>query len=152
MSFLNKLKSAASQGFKNLSEEVTKFKNKEFLDGTMAICAWVSAADGNISSEEKSKMNGFVKQSDALKHYDQNKVIERFNYFAEKFEFDASIGKGEALSVIQKAVAKDASCARMLVMVGLSIAKSDGHFDIDEKKVLQEVCVALGFEPKEFDL
>lgn len=152
MAFFSKVKEAAQQLKEAVTTEVSKFKNKEFLDGAMAICAWVAAADGDISSEEKSKMAGYVKQSDALKVFDQNKVIERFNYFAEKFEFDPSIGKGEALQAIERAVEKNPSCSRILVQVGIAIGKADGDFDANEKKVISDVCIALGLTASEFDI
>jgi len=152
MSFFNKVKTAISGAAQNVSTEIAKHKNKTFLDGAMGVCAWIAAADGDISSEEKQKTIGFASQSEALKVFDQNLVIERFTYFADKFQFDASIGKGEALKAIEQAVAKDPSSARLLVLVGISIGKSDGDFDADEKKVLVELCSALNLNPSEFDI
>lgn len=152
MGIMDKVKSVAKQLQEGISTEVAKFKNRDFLDGAMALCAWVAAADGNVSSEEKSKMIGYVKQSDSLKVFDQNLVIERFTYFADKFEFDASIGQGEALEAIQKAVSKNPSCARTLIQVGIAIGRADGDFDTDEKAVISRACKALELDPSEFDV
>ncbi len=41
---------------KNLSDQVKKFKNKDFMDAVVAGCAVVAAADGSIDAAEKQKM------------------------------------------------------------------------------------------------
>lgn len=152
MGLMNKAKGFARQLQQGLSTEVTKFKNKDFLDGAMAICAWVAAADGHVSAAEKSKMVGYVKQSDSLKVFDQNLIIERFNNYVEKFELDVSLGKGEALEAIQKAVQKNPSCARTLIQVGIAIGCADGNLDDDEKAVIISACKVLKLDPAEFEV
>ena len=97
-----------------LTTEVGKFKNKEFMEAIVAGCALVAAADGEISSAEKLKMSGFIKNSDELKVFDMDKVIEAFNRVCSKFEFDEQIGRAEALAVVGKIKGKPEQ-ARLLI-------------------------------------
>jgi tellurite resistance protein TerB len=53
---LNWLKGRGNEARARLNAEVSKFKNRTFMEATVAACALVAAADGTISSEEKQKM------------------------------------------------------------------------------------------------
>lgn len=134
-----------------LKTEVSKYKNRTFLEATVAGCALVAAADGNISSEEKQKMIGFMKQSDALSVFDTSEVIPLFEKFAGNFSFDFMIGKGECLQVIGK-LKKDVGASRLLVRVCCAVGAADGNFDDSEKAVIREICTELGLNPEEFSL
>ncbi|NLW05659.1 MAG: tellurite resistance TerB family protein [Pseudomonadaceae bacterium] len=145
------LKTNTANAREKLSTEVAKFKNKEFMEAIANACALVAAADGNISSEEKAKMAGFIGQSAELKVFKLTDVIAVFNDACAKFEFDFEIGQAEALKVISKIKSKEDS-ARLLVRVACAIGASDGNFDEDEKAICRKICLELGLSPTEFDL
>jgi tellurite resistance protein TerB len=134
-----------------LQSEVQKFKNKSFAEGVIAGCALVAAADGSIDSSEKQKMIGFIENSDELKAFDTGEIIEIFNKFVSKFEFDQMIGQAEALKAVGKS-RENASQARLLVRVCCAIGAADGDFDNDERATVRTICQELGLDPSEFDL
>ena len=134
-----------------LQSEVQKFKNKSFAEGVIAGCALVAAADGSIDSSEKQKMIGFIENSDELKVFDTGEIIEIFNKFVSKFEFDQMIGQAEALKAVGKS-RENASQARLLVRVCCAIGAADGDFDNDERATVRTICQELGLDPSEFDL
>jgi len=135
----------------SLQNEVKRFKNRSFMEAAVAGCAMVAAADGVIRPEEKQKMAGFIQRNDALKVFDMNDVIKTFDKFTQGFEFDAQIGKGEALKAIGK-VRKNSEEARLLVRVCCAIGAADGDFDPDEKKVVRQICRELDLDPADFEL
>lgn len=134
-----------------LVAEVNKFKNREFMEAVVAGCALVAAADGDISSEEKKKMIGFIQNSDELKVFELSQVIDTFNKICSKFEFDASIGKAEALKLVG-ALRKNTEAARLMVRVCCAVGSADGSFDASEKAVVSQICKELGLNPADFDL
>jgi len=134
-----------------LSAEVTKYRNKDFMQAIVAGSAIVAAADGTIASAEKQKMAGFLRNSDELKHFDTNEVIAFFNKITESFEFDAEIGRAEALRTIGR-VKGNPDQARLLVRVVCAIGASDGNFDESEKAAVRTICNELGLNPQDFDL
>lgn len=150
MGFFDELKSRASQMQASLSQEMGRYKNRELMEGILAGCALVAAADGGISSEEKQKMLGFVQNSDALRVYETSQVVDTFQRFVGKFEFDFSLGKAEAMKTLAKVKKTDE--ARLLVRVCCAIGASDGHFDEKEKQVVREICRELHLAPADFDL
>lgn len=148
---LNWLKENAAKARAGLSAEVSKFKNRSFMEAVVSGCALVAAADGSIDSAEKQKMSAFLERSEELKHFDIRQVIEVFNKVAGDFDFDAAIGKANALKTIGKVRGKDDQ-ARLLVRVVCAIGAADGDFDETERKVVREIALELGLKPEEFDL
>lgn len=151
MSFFTKMKDAVKSGADDLAASVAKFKNKKFMEGTVAICAIISMASGGASTEEKQKMVDFIRQSKELAVFDLNDVIKFFNKLAEGFTFDKDIGFGEAMKYVLPLKDKPQE-AQLALQVGVAVAKSDGDFDNQEKELVRKICVALGFNPADYDL
>jgi len=151
MSFFDKVKGALNSGRDELTRQVGRFKNKKFMQGTVAVCARIAAASDGVSSEEKQKMMGFLRASEELKIFDTNEVIEFFNKLVSSFDFDVEIGKGETMMYIL-ALKDQPEAAQLALRVGIAVGKSDGNFDPDEKAAAREIAVALGFDPAEFGL
>ena len=137
-----------STGLKN---EVTKIRNKSFLESVVAGCALVAFADGVCRPEEKQKMMGFLRNSDVLSVFDPQEVIAIFEKYAKQFEFDHQIGQAAVLQVVGKLKGKDSE-ARLMVRVCCAIGAADGNFDDQEKGVVRKICNELGLNPKDFDL
>jgi len=148
---LNWMKDKGNEVRARLTAEVSKFKNRAFMEATVASCALVAAADGTISSEEKQKMAGFIRNSDELKHFAMPDVIVYFEKVVGNFDFDAAIGKAEALKLIGR-LRGNPEQARVMVRVACAIGASDGNFDQKERAVVREICVELGLNPSDFDL
>jgi len=151
MSMLNWLKDKGNEARTRLTAEVSKFKNKTFMEATVAACAMVAAADGTVSSDEKQKMAGFIRNSDELKHFSMTEVIAFFEKIVANFDFDVEIGRAEALKVIGRLRGNEEQ-ARIMVRVACAIGASDGNFDDGERGVVRTVCKELGLNPSDFDL
>lgn len=148
---MNWLKGNYEAARDQLAEQVGRFRNREFMEAVVAGCAIVAAADGTISSEEKQKMIGFIRNSKELKVFKIEDVIKAFDEDTGRFDFDAEIGRGEALRKIAKLKGK-AGADRLLVRVCCAIGAADGDFDDSEKAAVTLICRELGLDPAEFDL
>jgi tellurite resistance protein TerB len=135
----------------SLSAEVKKFKSKNFLEATVAGCAIVAATDGVVSPEEKRKMIGFINQSDALKVFDNNETIKLFQKYTDAYDFDAEVGKAQALKAVAMMKKKNDE-ARLLIRVCCAIGSADGNFDAKEKDAVRDICRELGQNPADFNL
>ena len=151
MSIFNKIKNAVSAGQSELASQVSRFKNRKFMEGTVAVCACISMASNGASAEEKQKMVGFIQQSKDLAVFDVQEVITFFNELATGFEFDIDIGKGEAMKYVMR-LKDQPDAAQLALRVGIAVAKSDGDFDDQEKAIAREICQALGFSTDEYHL
>ncbi len=151
MSLLEQAKSMFTSGKEELVSQVKRFKNRKFMEGTVAVCAYISMASNGASAEEKQKMVQFIEQSDELKVFETKDIIEFFEQRVKAFEFDPEVGKGEATKFIMQLKDQPAA-AQLALRVGISVAKSDNDFDPQEKAAANEICLALGLEPKDFQL
>ena len=145
------LKKNVADARQRVAEEVSKFKNRDFMEATIAAIAIISAADGDISSAEKQKMIKYFESSNELKSFKSADVIAFFKSITDKFEFDASIGKAEALKVIGK-LRSNVDAARLLVRVCCVVGASDGNFDSAEKAAAVTICKELNLNPVDFEL
>lgn len=134
-----------------LTAEIGKYKNRKFMEAVVSGCALVAAADGNVTSDEKQKMIGYMQTSDELKVFKMLDVMNAFNDAVSKLEFDAEIGKAEALKTISK-VRDDEGAAKLLVRVCCAIGSADGEFDQQERSMVALIATDLGLDPSEFDL
>lgn len=148
---LDWLKKNATDARKKLQDEVSKFRNRDFMEAVVAGCAIVAAADGTISSQEKQKMIRFIENSEELKVFKTPDVIAVFNKAVSNFEFDAEIGKAEALKMVGK-IRSNVEAARLMVRVCCAIGAADGDFDPSERAAVKIICKELGLDPADFDL
>ncbi|MDS4040667.1 MAG: tellurite resistance TerB family protein [Candidatus Competibacter sp.] len=134
-----------------LKSEVTKVRNKSFLEAVVAGCTLVAYADGVVRPEEKQKMMGFLRNSEVLSVFSVDEVIAIFDKYGKQFEFDHQIGQASALQAVAKVKANEAE-ARLMVRVCCAVGAADGNFDDNEKAVVRKICAELGLNPKDFDL
>ncbi len=145
------LKQKASNVQSSLKQEVTRFRNRDFLEAVIAGCALVAYADGHADAAEKQKMMGFLRTSEALSVFEVSEVISLFDKYTQQLDFDHSIGEAAALQAVGKLRSKESE-SRLLVRVCCAIGASDGNFDDKERQVAARICRELGLNPSEFDL
>lgn len=151
MALWDQLKQRTKEMSDSTKTQVGKFKNKEFANASMAMCALIAAADGSIDAEERRKTAGFISSNDVLSVFSASELLEKFNFYASKLESDYDFGKVEAIATIGK-LKKNQPAARAVIQVGIIIGGADGNFDMDERQAVREACNAVGIAPAEFDL
>lgn len=150
MGLLDSIKKGIGDAKAKAVEEMTRFKNKEVLQGVVAGCTYIAAADGKITSDEKQKTLGLIRNSALTKVYGADEVIRIFNENTDRFDFDVDTGRIEALRIIAKLKGKPE--ASMLVRACIMIGKADGDFDQNERRAAAEIARELGLSPSDFDL
>ena len=151
MSFWDKLKLNVSQINDSLQTNISKFKNNDFADASMAICALIAAADGTINTDERQKTTALIISNETLKIFPASELKQKFDFYCEKLSQDFDFGRIEAIQAIAK-LNKKLDQGRAVIQIGIIIDGADGDFDKDEKKVVKEACHAVGINPGEFDL
>jgi len=151
MGFWDNLKEKTAQMNASLQTSISRYKNGDFANASMAICAMIAAADGSIDASEKKKTAGFIMSNDNLKAFDAAVLKERFDHYCGKLQADYDFGKIEAIQAIGKLKSKPDQ-ARAVIQVGIIIGGADGNFDAEEKVAVKEACHAVGINPAEFDL
>ncbi|MFK9090401.1 TerD family protein [Bacillus salipaludis] len=126
-----------------------RYKSQDVLDAVVAACALVAMADGYLDAAERQKMLEFVHQSEELRVFDTNKVIQRFNLFISRMENDRMMGRAEAFRALGKIRSKP-EIARLVARYCIAIGYADGNFDHNEQQMVADICRELGLNPAEF--
>jgi stress response protein SCP2/tellurite resistance protein len=134
---------------KKALELFNRYKSQDVLDAVVAACALVAMADGYLDASERQKMIEFVNQSEELRVFDTNKVIQKFNFFISKLENDRTLGRAEAFRALGKIRTKP-EIARLVARYCIAIGYADGNFDNNEKQMVSDICRELGLNPAEF--
>ncbi|MGG1399644.1 TerD family protein [Bacillus salipaludis] len=130
-------------------ELFNRYKSQDVLEAVVAACALVSMADGHLDALERQKMLEFVHQSEELRVFDSQKVIQKFNLFISKIEQDHMMGRAEAFRALGKVRTKP-EIARLIARYCIAIGYADGNFDQFEKQMVSDICRELGLNPGEF--
>ncbi|WP_200308750.1 tellurite resistance TerB family protein [Streptomyces adelaidensis] len=129
----------------------TELKSGAYRDASMAMCALVAAADGNVDPAERQHVESLILNNDVLQNFPADQLRQRFNKHVDQLSFNFQQGKAEALQEIAKA-AKKPTEARAVVQTGFVVAGADGFIAQAEEQVLREACSTLGLSPQEFGL
>ena len=151
MALWDQLKQRSQDMNSQLKTKAGQFKNKDFANAAMAVCALIAAADGSIDAEERRKVAGLITANDVLSIFDASQLRERFDHYCNKLTTDYDFGKVEAVQAVSKLKSKGDQ-ARAVVQIGIIIGGADGNFDKSERAAVREVCFAVGIDPQEFDL
>ncbi|MBT2696720.1 TerD family protein [Bacillus sp. ISL-40] len=134
---------------KKAQELFNRYKSQDVLEAVVAACALVAMADGYLDASERQKMTEFVHQSEELRVFDTNKVLQKFNMFVSRIENDRILGRAEAFRALGKIRTKP-EIARLVARYCIAIGYADGNFDNNEKQMVSDICRELGLNPAEF--
>ncbi|WAZ26561.1 tellurite resistance TerB family protein [Streptomyces cinnabarinus] len=134
-----------------LSSIKTELKSGAYRDASMAMCALVAAADGQVDASEIQQMESMILGNEVLQNFPPEQLRQRFHKHVDQLTRNFAHGKAEALQDIAKA-AKKPTEARAVIQTGIVIAGADGHFSQAEQMILREACTTLGLSPAEFQL
>ncbi|MER6530457.1 TerB family tellurite resistance protein [Streptomyces sp. NPDC001508] len=151
MALWDRIKDSASQMQNQLVAKKNDLKSGAFRDASMAMCALVAAADGEIDPAERQRVAQLIFSNEVLQNFPADDLRRRFEENLDKLTADFDFGKVGVLQEIAKAKKKPAE-ARAVIQIGIVIGGADGDFDATERAVVREACFALGLPPHEFDL
>ncbi|MER7779878.1 TerB family tellurite resistance protein [Streptomyces sp. NPDC096191] len=132
-----------------LASVKTELKSGSYRDASMAMCALVAAADGQVEPAERQRVEELIVSNEVLQNFPADQLRQRFNQHVDKLLANFQLGKTEALQVIAKA-AKKPQEARAVIQTGMVVAGADGTFEPSEQQAIREACTALGISPTEF--
>ncbi|MBT2524259.1 TerB family tellurite resistance protein [Streptomyces sp. ISL-99] len=134
-----------------LASVKSELKSGAYRDASMAMCALVAAADGQVEPAERQRVEELIVSNEVLQNFPADQLRQRFNQHVDQLLANFDLGKAEALKVIGKAAKKPAE-ARAVIQTGIVVAGADGHFEPSEQYAIREACAALGVPPTEFGI
>ena len=151
MAFWDSLKAKTREMNTQLTTKAGQFKNKEFANASMAMCALIAAADGSIDAAEQAKTSTLIRSNTVLSVFPPEELQQKFDWYCSKLAGDFEFGKVEAIATIGKLRNKPDQ-ARAVIQLGIIIGGADGNFDPSERAAVRDACNAVGIPPTEFDV
>jgi tellurite resistance protein len=127
----------------SLETEIERLRDRRLLDGAMATSALVALADRRLAIEESLTVQAVLANAELLKIYDPKLALEVYTRYVDKLRSDHEAGKREALEAVALC-AEDIEAIKLIIQVGIAIAKADSIFSSCELDVLDEICHRVG--------
>ena len=135
----------------SLGREIDRIRQKPFLDASMAGCALVCMADGQVSFSERDRMDGVLRNLEAFQVFDAHGAIDLFNDHVDRMMQDPDSGASEALAAVSD-LRDMPELASLLVKVCVALSYADGEFSDAERDAIAIICHKLFLDPKKFDI
>lgn len=140
-----------SQARAALAIELEKFRNRQFLEATMAASALVASADGEVNITELNMIDQALEAIHELNIYDPHDAVNIYRDYADGLYKNPPATREKAMKAVAR-MAGDAHAARLLIKVCVAIGKSDENFSDEEKAVIAELSEALALDCAELGL
>lgn len=141
---LNLIMQSLSEGKEKVITGISKYRNKAFLEATIASAMYIAMADGRISPEEKSKLFSYINQADELNVFSSDDVIAVYKDIIKYYEFDKKMGDAETLRIIAQMKSEDEEQTVFIVRAACVIAMKNGVLSDQEKEAVHKICTELG--------
>ncbi len=131
--------------------QMERHRNRPFLQATMAACALVAVADGEVSFNERIRVDQILDALEALKVFDPHEAVDIFNGYTEDILKSPRDGRERAMAAL-KAVVDDREKATLLMRIFLAICEAGGGKSLVKQIEVVMLCGIIGIEPKDCGL
>lgn len=133
-----------TEKFNQIKDAAMNFKNRDFMQGVVAGCFWVSSADGDINADEINKLNQTLKAIPEFATFGKE-LDDTIATFRSLFTDNVEVGIAKARKELSE-VSGDSN-KELTYAVCTAIAKADGVVDEQEKAVLTQIAQILNVNP-----
>ncbi len=129
-----------------LSKRLERHRNYPFLRATMAACALVDAADGEVTYLERVMVDQLMETLEELKVFDPHEGVELFNDFVEEIKDNPQQGRDSALEVVMDETDKHPEKTELLIRVCVAVSEVNGEIPMPDQIEIVRLCSELGVE------
>ncbi|MDA0238586.1 MAG: TerB family tellurite resistance protein [Proteobacteria bacterium] len=130
---------------------VERHQNLPFLKATMAACALVATADGQVSFTERVRVDQIIETLEQLKVYDPHEAVDLFCDFADQILVSPKDGHATVLKELDW-VKSEAETAKLLIRICLAVSESSGETSLVDQIEIVSLCSQVGIDPEGFGL
>lgn len=135
MSILGQLREA-------LRAQSARTRHRPFMEATMAACALVAVADGEVSFSERVRLDQMLDSLEELQAFDPHEAVDRFNDYVARLAEAPEDGQDEALAAVGR-IAEDEAEAALVLKLCIALCRADGRFTEAERVAARRVAEAL---------
>lgn len=143
MGILDDLRNRAQGASAGLQTKVARFKNDKFLKGTIAACALIVSADGELLDEELDGTSEFINSHELLACFRPDEKAALTEAYLRKAA--GKISQVELFGYVA-ALKSDPEAAATCIELAIALANADGEFHESEQKMVKRLCNSLGLD------
>ncbi len=132
-------------------DHLERQRNLPFLRATMAACAMVASADGDVSFAERIRLDQILETLDRLKVFDPHEGVNLFNEFTDAILEHSEDGHKLAMDALLEG-APEAPTRELLIRICLAVSEADsgpnGKKALTDQIEIVTLCNRLGVDPK----
>jgi tellurite resistance protein len=129
-----------------IARELERFRNRRFLEATMAASALVAHADGEMKFAEMNTLDQALDAIRELNIYDPHEAVDVYRDYMDALRADEAGARERAFEAVAR-IAGDAHGAGLLLKVCVAIGKADNDFSDRERAVIAALCETLQVDP-----
>jgi len=126
-----------------LRKSLSRIRNRQFLDATMAATALVATADGEVTFSELSALDSVLESIQDLQIYDPHVAVDIYRDFADAIVENPKVGRRNAMAAVAR-IDDDHEAAELVIRVAVAISKADGELSALEARAISDLCGTLG--------
>ncbi|NQW01548.1 MAG: tellurite resistance TerB family protein [Rhodospirillales bacterium] len=136
---------------RNYLSHMKRQKNRPFLEGTMAACAMVATADGEVSFAERVRVDQILQSLNQLQVFDPHEGINIFNEYTDMILEHPATGH-ETTFLAMDRVARDPENGALMLRICVAICEADSGDHLADQIEIVSLCSRLGLDPTELGL
>ncbi len=133
-------------------EQMLRHRNRAFLRASMAACALVAMANGNVSFRQRIRLDQIMETLEALRDFDPHEGVNLFNEVVTAMRNSPRSGHETAMEIILKETVSHPEKSELLIRICLAVSEVDGIIPMTEQIEIVGLCSRLGVEPDRLDL
>ena len=133
-------------------DRIAKHRNRPFLQATMAACALVAMANGNVSFRQRVRIDQIMETLEGLRTFDPHEGVNLFNECVTAMENSPRTGHETAMQLILKETLAHPEKAELLIRICLAVSEVDGVVPMTEQIEIVGLCGRLGVQPDRLGL
>lgn len=133
-----------------LKEELTRYRNRDFLKAMMAVCALTAPADGELRITEKYEVERILETTAAFRVFDPRKAVEIFDEYVFALREE---DRGKALKVLNNKIGRfalDYKASRTLLRGAYLVIAADDEITEAELAEFNRIALLLEHHPQTF--
>jgi tellurite resistance protein TerB len=135
-----------------LAKRLLHYRNYPFLSATMAACALVDAADGEVTYLERVRVDQVMETLEELKVFDPHEGVELFNKYIYEIQAKPGDGRQAVLKVVVDETDKHPEKGELLIRVCMAVSEVDGKIPALDQIEIVRLCGELGVKPSDCGL
>lgn len=135
----------------NYQDHLERQRNRPFLRATMAACALVASADGEVSFGERVRVDQILATLDKLQVFDPHVGIDLFNEFTDAILENPKQGHEDAWCALEEG-APDTETRKLLIRICLAVCEANGDMPLVDQIEIVSLCNRLGLDAERLGL